>query len=267
MSSYHPIPYQEPGSKYFPQWQATRSGSVTHMSPFNCCNEQIQSIAVFTQVHHLSHVQQFLDACDADALIKIEEVKTTQGFAWVAPFLLSDVDRSFLFVCRLHVFCRLPPLFTSTRPPTTFPQLPHNFTQRKTYTPHNTSSTAATMGTHYGSAELKDIGARSADRLPPASAALGMFEYELHRAAHDESLFNNAMIQAAKTAKEASKQQSRLDSLEDKVKACASHHNNERTVSISGSMHMILTCLLVDHFTSTHSTLSPSSPTHCHEPS
>jgi hypothetical protein len=123
MSSYHPIPYQEPGSKYFPQWQATRSGSVTHMSPFNCCNEQIQSIAVFTQVHHLSHVQQFLDACDADALIKIEEVKTTQGFAWVAPSLLSDVDRSFHFVCRLHVFCRLPPLFTSTRPPTTFPQL------------------------------------------------------------------------------------------------------------------------------------------------
>lgn len=123
------------------------------------------------------------------------------------------------------------------------------------------------MGAHYGSAELKDIGARSADRLPPASAALGMFEYELHRAVEDESLFDNAMIRAAKTAKQVINQQFRLSSLADTVKACASHHNNERTVSISGSMHMILTCLLVNHFTSTHSTLSPSPPTHCHEPS
>jgi len=51
--------------------------------------------------------------CDADAHVKTEEVKTIQDFAWVAPSLLSDVGRSFLFVCRLHVFCRLPPLFTS----------------------------------------------------------------------------------------------------------------------------------------------------------
>ena len=95
------------------------------------------------------------------------------------------------------------------------------------------------MATRYSSAELKDIGARNACRMPPASVALGMFEYELHRAAEDESLFDNAMIQAAKTAKEVSTQQSRLSSLADIVKACASHHNNEHTVSITGSTHMI----------------------------
>jgi hypothetical protein len=113
------------------------------------------------------------------------------------------------------------------------------------------------MATRYSSTELRAIGARSTKRLPPASAALGMFEYELHRAAEDESLFDNAMIQAAKTAKEVSKQQSRLSSLTDTVTACASHHNNEHTVSIPGSMHMILTRLLADHFTSTHSTHHP----------
>jgi hypothetical protein len=100
------------------------------------------------------------------------------------------------------------------------------------------------MTTRYSSAELKAIGTRNAHRLPPASAALGMFEYELHRAVEDESLFENAMIQAAKTAKEVSIQQSRLSSLVDTVKTCASHHNNERTVSIARSTHMILTHML-----------------------
>jgi hypothetical protein len=128
------------------------------------------------------------------------------------------------------------------------------------------------MATAYSSSELKHIGARNSRRLPPASAALGMYEYELHRAAEDESLFDNAMIQAAKTAKEVSKQQSRLSTLVDTVNACASHHNNERTVSIPGSTHMIFTHMLTDHFTFTLSTLYRithllTAPLHRHGPS
>jgi hypothetical protein len=121
------------------------------------------------------------------------------------------------------------------------------------------------MATRYSSTELRDIGTRNAHRMPPASTALGMFEYELHRAAEDESLFDNAMIQAAKTAKKVSKQQSRLSSLTDTVTACASHHNNEHTVSIPGSMHMILTRLLADHLT--FNIFAHHPPTHLHEPS
>jgi hypothetical protein len=128
------------------------------------------------------------------------------------------------------------------------------------------------MATRYSSSELKDIGARNVRRMPPASTALGMYEYELHRAAEDESLFDNAMIQAAKTAKEVSKQQSRLSTLVDTINACASHHKNEHTVSIPGSTHMIFTRVLTGHFTFTRSILSRithplTAPRRCHEPS
>ena len=97
------------------------------------------------------------------------------------------------------------------------------------------------MATHYSSAELRHIGTRIANRLPPASTSLAMFEYEMRCAAENESLFDNAMTQAAKAARLISNQQSRIDSLEHVVKACATHHTNEHTVSIPGSTHMLFT--------------------------
>lgn len=100
-----------------------------------------------------------------------------------------------------------------------------------------------------------------------------MFEYEMRRAAENESLFNNAMTQAAKAAREVSSQQSRIDSLATTVKACASHHNNERTVSISGSTHMIFSHSLALARRSLHTdaitpfTCPPTALPHHHESS
>lgn len=124
------------------------------------------------------------------------------------------------------------------------------------------------MAARYSSQELRDIGTRNADRLAPASAVLGMYEYELRRVAEDETLFNNAMIQAAKAAKEISGQQSRLNALENTVKACASHHDNKHTVSISGSTHMLFAHSITDLFTCRHLSNPPlAAPIPCHEPS
>jgi hypothetical protein len=133
--------------------------------------------------------------------------------------------------------------------------------QRTTYIPQNTPSLAATMATSYSSSELRDIGTRNSSRLPPASAIVGMYEYELRRNAEPEKLFDDTVIQAAKAAKEVYNQQFRLCSLEDAIKSCVSHHKNEHTVSISGSTHMILVCSLVCPITSSV-TLTQSSPTH-----
>lgn len=124
------------------------------------------------------------------------------------------------------------------------------------------------MAVRYTTEELRDIGTRNADRLAPASAILGMYEYELRRAAEDEALFNNAMIQATKAAKEISGQQSRLNALEKTVKACAGHHDNKHTVSIPGSTHMLFAHSLADLFTRRHLSNHPFiAQTYCHEPS
>jgi hypothetical protein len=137
------------------------------------------------------------------------------------------------------------------------------------HTLHIAPSLPATMATKYSSSELRDIGARNVSR---PSTALGMYEYELHRAAEHESLFDNAMIQAAKTTKEVSEQHSRLSSLVDTINACATHHKNEHTVSIPGSTHVIPTHMLTDHFPFTRPTLSHithplTAPPHYHKPS
>ena len=116
------------------------------------------------------------------------------------------------------------------------------------------------MAICYSSAELKDIGAQSSKRLLPATTALAMFEYEMRRAAESESLFHGAVIQAAKAAKEVDDQQSRIESLENTIKHCANHHNNEHTVSVPGSTHMFFTISLADHFTLTQSALSHAIP-------
>lgn len=94
------------------------------------------------------------------------------------------------------------------------------------------------LRSRYTPNELRQIKQDNANRLPPATACLGMYEYELKRAAEQESLFNSALVQTAKVAKEVEKQQPRLDSLERAVKACASHHDNERGVSLSAGMHV-----------------------------
>lgn len=90
----------------------------------------------------------------------------------------------------------------------------------------------------YSSSELRDINDLNKNRLPPATAVYNMAMYELDRGAENERLFQSAMFDLAELRGSTATQQSRTDSLERTIKACEKHHNNERTVSLTGGKHV-----------------------------
>jgi len=93
----------------------------------------------------------------------------------------------------------------------------------------------------YSPSELIAIKDRNANRLPPATAVHGMAMYELHRGAEQERLFHASMFDLSQLKKTSAAQAARTDSLERAVKACASHHDNERPISHAGGKHVNIT--------------------------
>lgn len=93
----------------------------------------------------------------------------------------------------------------------------------------------------FSSSELKAINDRNMNRLPPASAIHGMAMYELHRAEEQERLFHSSMFDISELKKTSAAQAARTESLERSVKACASHHDNERPISLAGGKHVNMT--------------------------
>lgn len=94
------------------------------------------------------------------------------------------------------------------------------------------------MLSRYSSSELHQISQRNANKLPPATAVHGMAMYELKRAEEQERLFHATMFNVDQLRQTTAAQVSRTDSLERVVKACASHHDNERTISFTGGRHV-----------------------------
>ena len=92
--------------------------------------------------------------------------------------------------------------------------------------------------TRYSSSELRAIDDRNPSRLPPATAVHGMAMYELKRGAEQERLFHSAIIELSELKHTSAAQAARTDSLERAVKACASHHDNERPVSLAVGKHV-----------------------------
>ena len=66
--------------------------------------------------------------------------------------------------------------------------------------------------------------------------------YELNRDAEQERLFHSAMFDLSELKHTSAAHAARTDSLERAVKACASHHDNERPVSLAGGKHVEITC-------------------------
>lgn len=93
----------------------------------------------------------------------------------------------------------------------------------------------------YSSSELRAIKDRNINRLPPASAIHGMAMYELQRAEEQERLFHSSMFDISELKKTSASQAARTASLERAVKACASHHDNERPISLAGGKHVNIT--------------------------
>ena len=93
----------------------------------------------------------------------------------------------------------------------------------------------------YSSSELRAIDDRNPSRLPPATAVHGMAMYELNRGAEQERLFHSAMFDLSELKRTSAAQADRTDSLERAVKACASHHDNERPISLAGGKHVNIT--------------------------
>jgi hypothetical protein len=93
----------------------------------------------------------------------------------------------------------------------------------------------------YSSEELRAIDKRNPSRLPPATAVHGMAMYELQRGAEQERLFHASMFDLAQLKQTSAAQAARTESLERAVKACVSHHDNERTVSLAGGKHVNVT--------------------------
>lgn len=60
--------------------------------------------------------------------------------------------------------------------------------------------------------------------------------YELKRHEEQERLFNSAMFDLSHLKQTYAAQQARTGNLEQIVKACAAHHDNERPVSLTGGM-------------------------------
>jgi hypothetical protein len=65
--------------------------------------------------------------------------------------------------------------------------------------------------------------------------------YELERGAEQERLFHHAMFDISQLKRTSTAQAARTDSLERAVKACASHHDNERPISLAGGKHVNIT--------------------------
>ena len=96
------------------------------------------------------------------------------------------------------------------------------------------------MRREYSSAELKDINAQNSNRLPPANAVHGMALYELKRDAEEERLFHSVLFDLDQFKQTKATQQARTESLEQTVRACAKHHDNERQISIAGGEHVTI---------------------------
>jgi hypothetical protein len=94
----------------------------------------------------------------------------------------------------------------------------------------------------YSSEELRVINAQNTNRLPPATAVHGMAMYELQRADEQERLFHAAMFDVSQLRQTSTAQQTKINSLECVVKACAGHHDNERSASLVGGKHVIAHC-------------------------
>lgn len=92
--------------------------------------------------------------------------------------------------------------------------------------------------TTYSSSELRDINDSNKNRLPPATAVYNMAVYELERGAENERLFHSAMFDLSELRGASTAQQSRIDFIESTAKACASRHDNERTISPNGGKHV-----------------------------
>jgi hypothetical protein len=65
-----------------------------------------------------------------------------------------------------------------------------------------------------------------------------MAMYELQRGEEQERLFHSAIFDISELKRTSTAQADRTDSLERAVKACASHHDNERPVSLAGGKHV-----------------------------
>ncbi|KAK5122174.1 hypothetical protein LTR85_004420 [Meristemomyces frigidus] len=72
---------------------------------------------------------------------------------------------------------------------------------------------------HYGSDELRKIGTVCSKRLPPASAVLAMFQYELRRQSEAETLFQGSMFRLAQTEDASSDHEDRIRRLEEQLNA------------------------------------------------
>jgi cell division septum initiation protein DivIVA len=94
------------------------------------------------------------------------------------------------------------------------------------------------MPSRYSSSELHNIKARNIHRLPPATAVHGMALYESHRDAEQERLFHDAMFDLSNLKQTKAAQHARLSSLEASVKACASHHDSDRPISLGCGKHV-----------------------------
>jgi hypothetical protein len=68
-----------------------------------------------------------------------------------------------------------------------------------------------------------------------------MAMYELKRDAEHERLFHHAMFDISQLKQTSAAQAARTSSLERAMKACASHHDNERPVSLAGGKHVNIT--------------------------
>lgn len=76
---------------------------------------------------------------------------------------------------------------------------------------------------------LKDGGRRL-----PTDPIWPMIDQNNRRQAEHEKLIHSAMFQAATLDDEVKSQQTRLDSIEHKVKVCETRHQNDRSISLKG---------------------------------
>ena len=65
--------------------------------------------------------------------------------------------------------------------------------------------------------------------------------YELQRDKEQERLFHSAIFDISESKCTSTAQADRTESLERAVKACASHHDNERPISLAGGKHIDIT--------------------------
>ena len=98
----------------------------------------------------------------------------------------------------------------------------------------------APNSTQYTPHQLRQIGQKCGNRLPPASAVQAMFLYELQRESELESLFHGSIFRIAKQEDNSSAQAKRIDTLEQRLarfeKQLAVKDTEERLATSKGIM-------------------------------